>query len=253
MKFKKHILLFSGCLVAVGLVRFLTSPASFIPSPTLDDVPLNGPVVVELFTSQNCPYCPVADRFLDQLATRPHVIALGCHVTYWDRDPARKDPFSTPLCTDRQHAYDSYLNGTGVFTPHMMVNGEISLVGSKPYRITQALELSKNGLPEIAITASSSDTFDITLPDAVFSEKNNIHLTGVVIGTDQQGRYGPLSRPVLDIRDLTSHWNGTEKTMSLHLPNIPETAQSLVILVQEGENANGPIRAAGELFLHSSP
>ncbi len=247
MKLKKHILLFSGCLFAVGLVRFLSSPASFIPSPTLEDVPLSKPVVVELFTSQNCPYCPLADRFLEQLAARPHIIALGCHVTYWDRTPSTKDPLSTPVCTDRQHEYDSYLSGTGIFTPHMMVNGEISLIGSKPQRINQALMLSKDGIAELTISKSSATRFEVSLPSGVFSDKNKLHLNAVLIGADQQGRYGPIVRPVLDIRNLSAQWDGKQEHLLLNIDAIPDTARSLVILIQEGhDNENGPIQAAGE-------
>ena len=40
----------------------------------------DGPVVVELFTSQGCSSCPPADAMLHDLAKRSDVIALALHV-----------------------------------------------------------------------------------------------------------------------------------------------------------------------------
>ena len=44
----------------------------------------DGPVVVELYTSQGCSSCPPADAMLHDLADRDDVIALALHVDYWD-------------------------------------------------------------------------------------------------------------------------------------------------------------------------
>ncbi len=64
----------------------------------------NGPVVVELYTSQGCSSCPPADAMLHDLAKRDDVIALALHVDYWDYI-GWKDSFGSPDNTARQHAY----------------------------------------------------------------------------------------------------------------------------------------------------
>ena len=65
-----------------------------------DDAATNGPVVVELFTSQGCSSCPPADAYLGELAKKPGVIALGFHVDYWNYI-GWTDPYSLKLAAER--------------------------------------------------------------------------------------------------------------------------------------------------------
>ncbi len=88
------------------------------------------PVVVELFTSQGCSSCPPADALLASLAkTRPDVLPLAFHVTYWDY-LGWKDPFGLAAATDRQKAYGRLLGQDGIYTPEMVVDGAAGFVGS---------------------------------------------------------------------------------------------------------------------------
>jgi hypothetical protein len=89
------------------------------------------PVIVELFTSEGCSSCPPADDALQRLeAGVPHaeVIALGEHVTYWDR-LGWKDRFSADVFTKRQEDYARRFRLASVYTPQMVVNGQAEFVG----------------------------------------------------------------------------------------------------------------------------
>jgi hypothetical protein len=89
-----------------------------------------APVVVELFTSQGCSSCPPADAFLTDLARpRRDVLPLAFHVTYWDY-LGWKDPYSLDAATVRQRDYARHLQGDGVYTPQMVVDGVTGFVGS---------------------------------------------------------------------------------------------------------------------------
>src|SRR4051812_38711022 len=88
------------------------------------------PVVVELFTSQGCNSCPPADAFLAELAKRPDVLALSLHVDYWDYI-GWKDPFAQHAFTVRQRDYSRALSQRYVYTPQMVINGELQGVGSE--------------------------------------------------------------------------------------------------------------------------
>lgn len=100
------------------------------------------PVVVELFTSQGCSSCPPADRLLGELAQRPDIVALGFHVTYWD-GAAWRDPFSREASTERQEAYDRRLTGGQVYTPQMVIEGTVELVGSDRKAVLAAIDRVK--------------------------------------------------------------------------------------------------------------
>ena len=95
-------------------------------------------IVVELFTSQGCSSCPPADRLLSRLGAEFEVIPLSFHVDYWNR-LGWSDPFSSPDWSRRQSQY-ARVFGTGrVYTPMMVVDGKLDLVGSNETRVRDAI------------------------------------------------------------------------------------------------------------------
>ena len=110
-------------------------------------------VVVELFTSQGCSSCPAADAFVRELPSlglgRTKVLPLTFHVSYWD-DLGWKDPFSSPDATRLQHGYADLLGLATVYTPQMVVEGRLQVVGSDRSEVEQALgsaRSNRDGVP----------------------------------------------------------------------------------------------------------
>ncbi|MBV8923354.1 DUF1223 domain-containing protein [Bradyrhizobium sp.] len=100
------------------------------------------PVVVELFTSQGCSSCPPANAFLNEMSKgRADVLPLAFHVTYWDR-LGWKDPFSFEAATIRQDRY-GHRFGDGSYTPEIVVDGSVGLVGSYRGEVNAAIEQAK--------------------------------------------------------------------------------------------------------------
>ena len=112
----------------------LVSTSLFALVLVAQNKPAPVPVIVELFTSEGCSSCPPADEVLARLeghvlVSGAEVIALGEHVTYWDR-LGWKDPFSQKLFTERQEQYGRRFHLNSVYTPQVVVNGDAEMLGS---------------------------------------------------------------------------------------------------------------------------
>src|SRR5258705_13337650 len=109
------------------------------------------PVVVELFTSQGCSDCPAADRLVTELAKRKDVIALSFPITYWDM-LGWKDTYATDANTQRQKSYAKVMNHSGIYTPQMIIDGRLDVVGNQRERVLAALSMRMGeGLAEMSV------------------------------------------------------------------------------------------------------
>src|SRR3954471_20536318 len=123
----------SRLLMSVGLAAGLYPVVAFAAE---------RPIVVELFTSQGCSSCPPANAFLNEMSKgRTDVLPLAFHVTYWDR-LGWKDPFSFEAATTRQARY-GHRFGDGSYTPEMVIDGAVGLVGSYREQVNAAIEQTK--------------------------------------------------------------------------------------------------------------
>ncbi len=133
--------------------------ARLAPAPAAQ---ADGPVVVELFTSQGCSSCPPADRLLTRLGKDPklatRVFPLAFHVDYWNYI-GWTDPFSSARWSDRQRSYARAFGSNRVYTPQLVVDGTTDCVGSQEdlvYRkIHQALARPVAGRVELRLAPGS--------------------------------------------------------------------------------------------------
>jgi hypothetical protein len=127
----------SLALLAVHVKSHAASPESSLnTSPSLV-------AIVELFTSEGCSSCPPADSLLSQINLKQTnagqlIVGISEHVTYWN-NLGWKDPYSSPLFTDRQNVYASRLSPEGSYTPQMVLNGRDQFVGSGGPALERAL------------------------------------------------------------------------------------------------------------------
>src|SRR4030088_3682826 len=85
--------------------------------------------VIELFPSQGCSSCPPADKLLGQFAGDPSLSPISLPIDYWDY-LGWKDTLAEPRNSARQRAYSHMRGDRDVYTPQVVVNGSVHLIGS---------------------------------------------------------------------------------------------------------------------------
>ena len=136
--------------------------------------PATSPVVLELFTSEGCSSCPPADKLAAAIVEkqRDDVLVLAYHVDYWDR-LGWTDRFGSPDFTARQRGYAKSLGHGRVYTPQMVVDGQLDAVGSDSATVLQHINtrLKSDRAQPLAIeVARTDDTVSVTLPEGERAE-----------------------------------------------------------------------------------
>ena len=235
----RYIILFAA--LAAGLFLYAKRPMQAYAGTDMD-----APVVLELFTSQSCSSCPPADKLLGKLAEQDNIIALGCHVTYWDH-LQWKDTLSRPVCTARQAQYNRTLGRGNSFTPQLIINGRYSMVGSNSFSIGSAFEKTKKEpIGKIGLS-TSDDGLHITLPEKLDADNLILvtyrdDLTQPIESGENNGRTVSYTNPVDKMMRLP--WDGIHKIIVI---DTPEDAAHIAVLAQKKDS--GPIIAAGKLDL----
>ena len=198
-----------------------------------------GLTVVELFTSQLCPGCPVADAYLIDLARREELISLSFSVTHYDRG-AFRDPFGKEEFNRRQFAYARAFRRDTAFTPEIVVNGQWDAPGMATGYVEELLAKGDLDGPTLAIAKTSVQVGEQPAPE---------------VGADVwAAHYDPrqISVPIRGLEDralphvnvvqgvyLLGRWSG-EKTR-YEAPPVP-TGLRRAVVVQTADA--GPILAA---------
>lgn len=207
------------------------------------------PVVVELFTSQGCSSCPPAEALLGELARQPNIVALAYHVDYWD-DLGWKDRFAIPAAVERQRGYARRLPRSGIFTPHAVVSGDTSLVGSNRSAITQAIAEKRDALAIVLSTTGTELT--IALPER-WNEPMDINVVSYLSeATTKIGRGENAHRSLREFNIVRSfrrlsRWDGRPQQLKVSLASLPGDATAVAVLLQRPNQ--GAIAGASQLSL----
>jgi hypothetical protein len=150
-----------------------------------------GPLVIELFTSQGCSSCPPAERLLDKLArTDASLAPLAFHVDYWN-DLGWADPYSSPAWTERQHQYAQALHDDRVYTPELVVGSNTSEVAhalasvAHPARLSAKATWSTDQLAIFATAPADADVWVAVWEDGTRTEVTRGENSGETLPGDR--------------------------------------------------------------------
>lgn len=139
--------------------------ASNVQSPIING---NGFAIVELFTSEGCTSCPMAEALMPKLkdAYGNKVTILEFHVDYWDHN-GWKDPYSDKTYSLRQQNYADHFNHSNptIYTPQAIVNGKSGINGSVEASLKSLIntELQQTPSKEIELNISNPSKDKITV------------------------------------------------------------------------------------------
>jgi hypothetical protein len=158
----KKVIYHTGLIAAVS-VSMLITISSGLPAKKNTALKNKGQgfVVMELFTSQGCSSCPPADEILAMYAAKhdEHIIPLAFHVDYWNR-LGWIDSFSKNIYSQRQRDYADKLNTESVYTPQVIINGQIQMIGSNKNEIAETITSYLKEKTDGKIEISSTNIFD---------------------------------------------------------------------------------------------
>ena len=175
---------------------------------------------------------------------RSDLLPLAFHVTYWDR-LGWKDPFSLEAATRRQDNY-GHRFGDGSYTPEMVVDGMIGLVGSHREEVNAAIEHAKRG--QHTATDVNIDTAGENVAIRIGSGvgRGTVLLIGfdhehtTKIGRGENGGRTLAESNVVRSIHVIGEWSGKLLEISERFPE----GQDVAVLV---ESADGGIVGAGRL------
>lgn len=207
------------------------------------------PVVLELFTSQGCSFCPPADALMGQMIQQQSIIGLSCHVDYFG---VRQNSLGKSFCTRRQIDYNRLI-GTGPrYTPQLVVNGHMDVIGYEAGKISAAVlkaRSEKVKLISVASTGAGSYTFSlpainaggdpVTLWLAMYDAPKSMAMTE----GNNFGKKVTYYNVVSDLQDLGA-WDGKPLAKALN-PTLPPGSAGLAVIAQN--TRTGHIVAAGSI------
>ena len=195
------------------------------------------PVVIELFTSQGCNSCPPADALLGEYANNPDVIALSFHVDYWDYLGWR-DPFALSIGAQRQRDYVRSLNLSSAFTPQMIIEGAVSMVGSDRRQLSSVINRKYAGI--VPGLLNHHDSLTITLPESGASTPFNVNLIAYRSYAETPVPRGENAGHALKEYNIVRNfqalglWNGHATTLNAPLTGVSKDADHIAVLIQKG-------------------
>jgi hypothetical protein len=237
------------CTIPIVGIMILTGLSfSISGNKPVKEASVAGPgfAVVELFTSEGCSSCPLADELAIALSKEymNNVYFLGYHVDYWDHI-GWKDKFSKAEYTERQRQYAAAFNLSSIYTPQVVVNGKKEFVGSDQNRLQNAImeELKINPAAEIKLTAKLKKSAISVSYTTALSDKSllkialvQVHAETPVKRGENRGRYLKHINVVREIQNIAINKKGNGETKFEIPEDVVASNLKLIAFIQDKDD-----------------
>ncbi len=202
--------------------------------------------LLELFTSQGCSSCPAADKLLGELGTDPSLVVMSVPIDYWDY-LGWKDTLASPAHSARQRAYARVRGDRQVYTPQIVVNGAMHVLGSDRAAIERVIDQTdqKPAVMSLPVMLSVGGANLTVKAQSAEREHNSGEVwlcplakaVSVAIGRgENHGRtvtYHNVVRRWVKLGD----WTGTAATWNVPLSELKgDGIDAAAVMVQEGSD-----------------
>jgi hypothetical protein len=191
--------------------------------------------VIELFTSQGCSSCPAADKLLGELSRDPSLVTMSLAVDYWDY-LGWKDTMALHGHSDRQRAYAEARGDREVYTPQVVVNGVVHVLGSDKAAIEKAIAQTRRNPAVLALPLSmavADGKVTVNVPAAQGAFSGEVWLcpvtskVSVEIGRGENRDHTLTYHNVVRRWVKLGDWSGKAETFSVPLAELPKGDYSL--------------------------
>ncbi len=206
--------------------------------------------VLELFTSQGCASCPPADELIAELRERKDLVVLAYHVDYWDYI-GWADTFGSQENSDFQRSYAASWGKNRIYTPQMVINGSVDVVGSRRAEVDDAIDKAtlplrvrmgyKDGILEIGVNAA------IGLPESSIWLVTFRSEANVEIERGENRGHSVNYVQIVTSRQVLGMWDpATGADLKLQLSDVlgGDSDGLAVIIQQQYDGLPGPILGA---------
>jgi hypothetical protein len=229
-----------------AMAAFAAAPAAMAQRGGMN-VPEHAvrPVVMELFSSQGCGKCPVANANIAKLAERSDVIALTYPVGYWDY-LGWNDTFAKPEFAERQTRYNRVLKHRGPYTPQVVYSGRLHGSGVNLKKIEEKFAIRDISAYPATVTFEADSVVVSGAAVESANDKAGVILVRFRPGTTRvtPGAGANKGKPMTYFNLVTSleplgDWSGGTRKFPARC------ASGCVVLVQKG-GMEGTIIGAGQ-------
>lgn len=217
----------------------MASISADVPAPPEKPLPEIGDdlTVLELFSTQACTFCPKADALMKQLIKKKNLIALSCHIDYFDVEIGS---LSQPICSTRQIAYEQSLGSGPKYTPQMVINGSYDAIGYLASELDEAfIRAQENKIHPLEVEKRKDGLFDLNLPDLdihkykiwllVFDNPRTLQVASGANRGKEMTYYNVVSKA-----GFLGNWKGAARTVKFDAKLEP-VSKGFAILVHDEE------------------